>query len=359
MKLRLRLRTACIKLTQWEYWPAKAFYYPVAPYLLWLMLKSRHLCFWSAANPGIYTGGMGLESKFDTIKITPAKYRPAATLVLAGTPLPRIRQQMQEAGLSFPLIAKPDLGFRGLLVRKVQDEASLTAYFQQYPIDVILQEYVNLPEEVGLLYYRFPGKAKGHISSLTTKSFLHVTGNGRDTVRALAERSPRALLQLPRLEEQAAEVLDSIPAAGEKIPLSIVGNHNKGTQFFNGNALVNERMQQCFDQITQQIDGFFYGRFDLKCQNLEALESGEGLRIIEINGVCSEPTHIYDPQRGSYWSALRAIGKHWLIIFRIALANHDRGTSYLSHRITARAFLRLFAYQRQLKKWAQQSAFKH
>ncbi|NBC09360.1 MAG: hypothetical protein GVY26_19395, partial [Bacteroidetes bacterium] len=101
MQLRHKLRIAWIKLTQWEYWPSKAFYYPVVPYLLWLMLKARHLCFWSAANPGIYTGGMGLESKFDTIKLTPEAYRPAATLIRTGTTARGIRWQMQEAGLSF------------------------------------------------------------------------------------------------------------------------------------------------------------------------------------------------------------------------------------------------------------------
>ena len=354
MQLRHKLRIAWIKLTQWEYWPSKAFYYPVAPYLLWLMLKARHLCFWSAANPGIYTGGMGLESKFDTITLTPEAYRPAATLIRTDTADSEIRRQMQEAGLSFPLIAKPNVGFRGLLVQKVEDEAQLLAYLQQYPVDFILQEYIDLPEEVGLLYYRFPGDETGHISSLTTKSFLHVTGNGRHSLRQLIEQSPRALLQLARLEAQSAEQLERIPTAGERVPLGIVGNHAKGTQFFNSNHLINERMRQCFDNITRQIEGFFYGRFDLKCHSLEALESGEGLRIIEINGVCSEPTHVYDPQRGSYVSALRAIAKHWSLIYRIAKANHRRGIPYLSHRTTAREFLKLFAYQRQLKKWARQ-----
>jgi len=85
------------------------------------------------------------------------------------------------------------------------------------------------------------------------------------------------------------------------------------------------------------------------------LETGEGLRIIEINGVCSEPTHIYDPERGSYWSALKAITEHWTVIFRIARANRKKGIRYLSHRVTARGFRGLFAYQRQLKRWSSQN----
>jgi hypothetical protein len=319
------------------------------------MLRARHICFLSAANPGIYSGGVGLESKFDTIKITPEAYRPAATLIKAGTPMSEVQQHIVKAGLSFPLIVKPDIGFRGLLVKKVQGVEELAEYFRRYPIDFILQEYVDWPEEAGVLYYRFPGEKSGHVSSITTKRFLSVEGDGQSTLWQLIERSPRALLQWARIKEQYAGQLKVVPTKGEKVPLGIVGNHAKGTQFFNSTHLANERVVATFDRIADQIEGFYYGRFDLKCKNLQALETGEGLRIIEINGVCSEPTHIYDPQRGTYWSALKAITKHWTVIFRIARANRKKGIRYLSHRVTARGFRQLFAYQRQLKEWSSQN----
>ena len=339
-----------IKLTNWEYWPSKAFYYPVIPQILWLMLRARHLCFFTAANPGIYTGGLGLESKYDTILKTPERYRPRAMLFRAGEPLENLPGRLQSAGLEFPLVAKPDLGFRGLLVRKIENEQELGRYLQRYPFDFILQEYIGLPQEVGVLYYRIPGREQGTVTSITAKEFLHVIGDGRSTVGALIREKPRALLQLGRLQASGPGLLAQVPAPGQRINLGIVGNHAKGTRFINSNHLANEAVCRNFDRISKEIDGFYYGRFDIKCESLEALTSGEGMKIIEINGACSEPTHIYDPERGTYWSALRDIARHWRIIGRIARANHRRGVPYLSHRIMAREFLHLFAYQRKVRK---------
>ena len=346
---RVEKRPFFIKLLNWEYWPSKAFYYPIIPQILWLMLRARHLCFFTAANPGIYTGGMGLESKYDTILKIPERYRPRALLFQAGESLISLPSRLQAEGIRFPLIAKPDLGFRGLLVKKIDDQEALDTYLQRYPIDFIIQEYINLPEEVGILYYRMPGEAQGKVTSITTKEFLHVTGDGSSTVEELIRNKPRALLQMKRIRTNDPKILAQAPGVGERVSLGIVGNHAKGARFINSNHLIDDAICQNFDRISQEIDGFYYGRFDIKCQNLDALYTGEGMKIIEINGTCSEPTHIYDPERGTYWEALRDIAYHWRIIGRIARANHRRGFPYLSHHTTAQEFLHLFAYQRKIK----------
>lgn len=341
-------RTTSIKLRNWEYWPSKAFYYPVAPYLIWLMIKARHMCYWSAANPGIYTGGMGMESKFDTLQLIPPPYRPTSAYLPPSCPESTVRAKLKEANLRFPLIVKPNLGFRGLLVNKADNLEALMQKLSEHDIPFIAQEYIDWPEEVGVLYHRLPGAAGGRITSVTTKAFLHVTGNGKDNVAALIEQHPRALLQRDRLRSLYPGLMTEVPGAGERIRLGIVGNHAKGTRFINSNHLADKRMTAVFDHISRQIKGFYYGRFDLKCQSLDSLYTGQGLRILEVNGVCSEPTHIYDPQRGTYWTALRDIARHWSIIYRIAQANRQRGVPVLSHRKTAHAFLDLFAYQRKV-----------
>ena len=320
------------------------------------MLRARHICFFTAANPGIYTGDLGLESKYDTLKKIPERYRPKACLIPSGVPIQEVRQQLASVGITFPLIAKPDLGFRGLLVRKVDDEAALQAYLTQFPIDFVLQEFLDFPEEIGVLYYRLPGAEMGRVSSLTTKEFLSVTGDGNASVEALILQKDRAHLQLERIRTQQPELLQQVPVAGEEIPLGIVGNHAKGTRFINSTARADEAITQTIDAIARQIDGFYYGRFDLKCASFDSLRTGEGIRIIEVNGVCSEPTHIYDPQRGTYFSALRDIAHHWSLIYRIARANHRNGAPYMEVRKLARAFLDLFAYQRRIAEIEKQSA---
>lgn len=342
--------TAKIKVRNWEYWPSKAFYYPIAPYLIWLMIKARHMCYWSAVNPGIYTAGMGMESKFDTLKLLPEAYRPKSVFLPTGIPQSLVEERLREAGLTFPLIVKPDLGFRGLLVQKVKDISALMQHLSYRAIPFIAQEYIDWPEEVGVLYHRMPETKRGAITSVTTKEFLHVQGDGQSTVLELVQQSPRALLQLDRIQALYPHKMAKVPAPGEHVRLGIVGNHAKGTRFINSNDLINEDMVAVFDRISAQINDFYYGRFDLKCRSLDSLFTGEGLKIIEVNGVCSEPTHIYDPQRGTYWSALRDLARHWSIIYQIARRNRRKGVPLLSHAKTARAFLDLFAYQRKVGK---------
>ena len=338
------------KLTNWEYWPAAAFYWPSVLTLPWLALRSGHPCFYTAANPGIELGGLGLESKYQTLLKIPPLLRPKTLLVQPEEPFAALERRLREARIGYPLIAKPDLGFRGFLVRQIDGPAELENYLTRYPIPFLVQEFLNYPQEVGVLYYRLPHAPAGCITSLTLKSFLQVTGDGRSTVRALIHRHPRSRLQLKRLEARHGEALGRVPAAGERVALGVVGNHSKGTRFINGNHLIDAALQRTFDRLAEQLDGFSYGRFDLKCESLDALRRGRGFKIIEVNGICSEPTHIYDAGRISYWGALCAIQRHFFLIRRIAAAHHSRGVPYSSVPKLVREVRRLICYKRAIRK---------
>ena len=85
-----------------------------------------------------------------------------------------------KADILFPLIAKPDIGFRGYLVKKINSQTDLENYLKNNSIAIILQEYVGYEKEIGLFYYKIPGETKGKITSITLKKFITVTGNGVD-----------------------------------------------------------------------------------------------------------------------------------------------------------------------------------
>lgn len=326
-----------------------SFYWPMFLYAPWLALRSGSLTFFSAANPGIYISGFGLESKFKTILKIPTAHRPKSVLTTPDESWPQIQQKLQRAGISFPLIAKPDVGFRGLLVKKIRRPEELREYLDRYPFHFMIQEFLSQPAEVGVLYYRYPDQERGHISSLTLKEFLHVKGDGHSTVETLISKNPRALLQLERLRGTKADLLDAVPAAGERVPLGVVGNHSKGTAFINGNHLIDDDLRRVFDRLCAQIDGFSYGRFDIKCDSLESLKQGGPFKVIEVNGICSEPTHIYDPHRITYLGALRDVMRHWSIIRRVSRANHRRyDIPYEPPMKVIRAFRKLFAYQKEI-----------
>lgn len=317
-----------IRLLHWEYWPSQAIYVPLLPYFVWLAFRSRHPFFFSAANPSIYISGLGLESKFITTEKLPSRLRPKTILVMPDEMPETIFDKLKNAGISFPLIAKPDIGYRGFLVKKIESGEALLDYLHRHPIAFILQELIDLPFEVGVLYYRYPGDAKGKVTSITLKEFLHVVGDGHSKVVDLVKRNPRALLQLERLQDTHASVLELIPDSGQVISLGTIGNHSKGTKFIDGRHLINEALVRHFDDLNLQINEVYYGRFDLKCQRLEDLITGENLKIIELNGICSEPTHIYHPGY-PYFKALYEVAQHWNVIARISVRNVQRGFSFI------------------------------
>ena len=118
-------------------------------------------------------GGNGLESKYKTIIKIPEEYRPKTVFAPKYSDFSAIQKAIKETAIEFPIIAKPDIGFRGLLVKKLYSEAELESYLQKYPVDFIIQEFVSFSKEFGVLYYRLPQEAKGHITSITLKEFLH------------------------------------------------------------------------------------------------------------------------------------------------------------------------------------------
>lgn len=129
-------------------------------YVPWLQIKAMHPCFFSAANPGIDTGGIGLESKYETILITPEAYRPHSFLAKAGMPFDEISDALASHNITFPLVAKPDLGYRGFLVTKIYTPDELRQLLERYPTDFVLQELISGKEEFGVFYHRLPTEEK-------------------------------------------------------------------------------------------------------------------------------------------------------------------------------------------------------
>ncbi|CAM1341496.1 ATP-grasp domain-containing protein [Tenacibaculum aestuarii] len=338
------------KLTNWEHWPSAMFYLPNLPYAFYLALRAKHLTFFSATNPCIKSSGNGTESKYETILLVPEKHRPKSTLVKATTKFEDVLFAINQQQITFPLIAKPDVGFRGLLVQKIASKEELKKYLKKYPIDIIIQEFLDYENECGVFYHRNPSEHTGQISSLTLKHFLSVTGDGTSSLKELILADDRAKLYLDLFAEIHKEKLTSIPKKNKIIKLTAVGNHSKGTQFINGNHLISKKLVSTFDQLSKAIPGWYYGRVDLKYNTFEELESGTDFKILEINGIIAEPTHIYDSENYTYLKALKAIRMHWKSLFTIATTNHtDFNTPYKNPFHFLNEILVLKKYTKKIK----------
>jgi hypothetical protein len=123
-----------------------------------------------------------------------------------------------------------------------------------------------------------------------------------------------------------ADRLREILPGGERLELVSIGNHCRGTKFLDGSHLITEELSDTFDAISKQIDGFYFGRFDLRCENVNDLYKGN-VKVMELNGCGAEPAHIYHPGY-SIHHALRVLFEHWRNIFIIARENTKRGITY-------------------------------
>ncbi|MEN9569987.1 MAG: hypothetical protein RL172_1218 [Bacteroidota bacterium] len=312
-----------IKIFNWEYWPFAVLYAPLYPYWLWLMVKARSPFFFNTANPPIKNGGFLLESKKEIYDLIPTAYYPATLFFKSGSTIASVTQQVAQASLRYPLVGKPDIGMRGMMVQKIEDEAALIAYAANAAFDFLVQEFVSYPNEAGIFYYRYPGTAAGHISGIVGKEFLTVTGNGKDTVQSLLLADQRYVLQLPVLSKAYPALMHQVLNKGESKLLVPYGNHCRGAKFVDITHLADAHFVEQIDAVCRQVPGFYYGRLDVRYQSWEDLAQGKNFSIIELNGAGSEPTHMYDP-RHSVFFAWKEIIRHWNILFKISRLNHSR-----------------------------------
>ena len=318
-----------IKLFNWEYWPFEVVYFPIFIYYLVLSLKARSLFYFSASNPSILTGGMLGESKGRILDLIPSEYKAFTVFIQKGTGFEDLINILNANGLSFPIIAKPDVGERGKSVEKIKSVEELKKYHDNHNVDFLIQEFIDYEIELGIFYYRFPDSLNGVVSSITKKGFLEVIGDGKSTIRELMEELPRARFQIKRLS--LGIDTQYIPKSGEKVLLEPIGNHCRGTTFLNANDIIDIELQVIIDKISKTIPGFYYGRYDLRCKSIEELKKGNFIKILELNGAGAEPSHIYHPG-SSIVEAYKVLFKYWQIMYEISIQNHKRGIPFLSFK---------------------------
>ena len=329
------LAGAWARWTQWEFWPMWLFYPPVVAYIAWLTLRHRGLTF-TAANPAIPASGLVGESKIDILRAlndSEGWVARADVLRLTGTleqRIERARATMARLGLRYPVALKPDIGERGSGVSIARDDAQMAAHLRDASEDTIIQEYVP-GHEFGVFYVRRPGAARGRIFRITDKRMPVLTGDGARTLSQLILDDARAVAMAEFYIEQQGEAAERVPAIGERVQLVELGTHCRGAIFLDGTALATPALEAAIERVSRHFDGFFFGRYDIRTPDLSAFQRGEGFKVIELNGVTSEATSIYDPKH-SLLDAYRTLFEQWRLAFEIGEANLRAGAQPLSWR---------------------------
>jgi hypothetical protein len=319
------------KLTNWEYWPYQVVYAPIYFQYLFYAFRTKSFFYFNASNPTIKNGGFFMESKKEIYDLIPEEYYPKTLFFKAKENLKTVSEKIKEIGIVFPLIAKPNIGLRGTAVKKLYSLDELDKYIKNANFDFLIQDFIKYENEIGLFYVKLPNSEKGILTGIVSKEFLILKGNGKNTIRQLLKKNPRFELQIPVLEKEFYEIIDTILEENKSINLVPYGNHCRGTKFLDASHEITPKMTESINDICSKIKGFHFGRMDIMYNNFTDLEQGKNFQIVEINGAISEPTHIYDPKHSLLYG-WKELSRHFHYMYLISKANNKKGTKYLTFK---------------------------
>ncbi|NML20723.1 hypothetical protein HHL16_07550 [Pseudoflavitalea sp. G-6-1-2] len=300
------------------------FYLPILPYYIYLSMRSGSFSFPTACNPAMLAGGMVNESKFQHLSDLDEAFRPITIFIPAGAPANNVLQLIGASSLNYPFILKPDRGEKGWGVQLIHSEEELLHWIRTNDTDAVAQQYIDLPLELGIVFYRYPDGKKWGISSVGIKQLPAVTGDGASTVEQLILQTGSAINGYGLTTD-----LQHIPSKGEKVTLDFVAHRRRGTKFIDANEIADPQLAATIERITRPVKGFDIGRLDIRTSSIENLREGKDCHVLEINGAGSLPIHVFDP-RVSFFAAYRDLYKHWTLIYRISKQNHALGTPFMS-----------------------------
>ncbi|MCB9343610.1 MAG: hypothetical protein R2778_11140 [Saprospiraceae bacterium] len=312
------------KLFNWELWPAWAVYAPLAPAWIWHVLRTRSIWFFTASNPTIPFGGYEGETKSGIYKQLPIESYPRTRLITHSADFESVKEIVKEAGFEFPFIVKPDIGRKGLLFRKIDNEADLLAYHQFIPFDYIVQDLIDLPVELGVFYVRHPNSKKGKITGIILRESMEVWGDGVTPLRTLILQHPQASKRADLMFKRHQERLDWIPADKERFVLTYAVNRSRGGRLRNLTHEADAELTEFFDRLNNYSEHFYWGRYDIKCNSIAELKKGQNYAILEYNGAGASPSHIYHCGM-TFGQAVRELQYHWKLMYEVCQYNFNQG----------------------------------
>lgn len=317
------------RLFNWERWSYDMIYAPIGIFWIYYALRARAFWFFTPVNPTLKFAGFEGGSKWEMYLQLPKRILPLTLYGDHTQPFPFLWKKVQESGLSFPFVVKPDSGMQGAMFVVIQNENELKSYHTRIGEPYIIQAFIQYPHEFSVFYIRYPGETKGKITGLVTKAFLSVVGDGQRTLEQLCAAHPLAKDRMHELEGKHRKAWGKILNPGTPYTLNHAGNHRHGATFINLQGEIDEPLHRVFDQISHEANQLYFGRYDLKCSSLEDLKAGKNIEVLEYNGAGAVTIHMFDCGM-SYLRALKEIVIHWEHLYRIGQINNQAGIRYWS-----------------------------
>lgn len=315
-------------IKKYEFWHPRLFEAPYYAYIGFLcLINGISIRTLAKANYGLNHGEIGIGSKYETqMAFDQTRFLPTLLLdddLVLDAKQQKINEFADQHG--FPLILKSDVGCVGKGVVKLKSPSDIADKTPLLLGKFILQKFTPFEHECGIFYTRLNGQPK--ITGINIKHFPSVVGNGVDSIDTLARSHERysahwnAFLQ----EHDLSEVLD----AGVEKRVSFIGSHTLGCKFTDDTHLLTKELEQQIFSLFDSQPGFNFGRVDIKFESLEALQKGEFV-VIEVNGVASLPTHMFDPKY-TVWQAYKIFLSHAKLLVKIAKQNRRQSMELMSY----------------------------
>jgi len=328
------LKSSLRRIIRWEFWPMWIFYVPILFYIVFLAIRFRGLTFLNV-NPGMVLSGVVGDDKASNLNLLQTTHPESiATFRLLGgrdfdhaegKRFSAAEKFMQDNYLEFPVVLKPNKGQRGSAVAVIRSEQEMKDYLWNHPEDILIQKHIS-GEEFGIFYYWDIQENKGEILSITHKCFPKLIGDGESNLRTLILDTPRTNYMARYLLQLHEESLDHVLKKGEEFITVEIGSHCRGSLFLDGNEYYSEALRTEIAKLSKAVPDFYFGRYDVRVPSIEDLQKGRNIQILEVNGVTSESTHIYDPKHSVFY-AYKALFKQWKLAFQLGADNLKQNDS--------------------------------
>ncbi len=299
------------------------FYVPVFFAILFLMMRHRSFNAALRANWALPKGGLFPGSKDDFHQLFPEKcpLLPRSEKLSRKLTTNEALKIYQAFG-GKKLVLKPDDGIQGRAVQFLLSPGEFEKAWDKRadrPCDWLLQEFVE-GFEAAAFYIRQSPDSPGRIVSMTWKQGFEVTGDGISTLEMLIARRPSDEATRKRIAKFNHAILADVPRKDEKVELMPIRNHHLGATFQDISSWITPQLEAALCPVLDTIDGYNYGRLDIRAPDFPSLINGRDLKILEANALYSEPVHAYDPKYG-LWEAYRIFIGYWNTAMKTGIAH--------------------------------------
>jgi len=304
-----------MKILDRGYWVSQHFYWQSMCHYLANGVRFKSMTYFSACNPAIALGGMLHDRKTDIYSLLPKHIVPFTSVIASRSDA---EEMMQQNNLSFPVIIKPNVGLKGFKVYKINCIKEFSIFFDANDVserEWLLQEYLDHEQEFSVLFYKYPLEKSFGISSLVNKEYPFVVGDGKTTLGKLIKKYKNPFLQKTSILKKYENDLNDIVPEGKKIILDYIGNYSRGAKFYSLMDKVDSEMSEMLADLFKEVKGLNFFRIDFKANSISSFKEGH-FKVLEINGMKSEPLHIYDP-KSQFLTNVKVIKEHWGIISKL------------------------------------------